>query len=221
MHVHRWSAQNQRGQGPSAAPSSLSLLGSSWLAVTGWVLVRSAMSSRSQQFLRHHLSTSKFCLIGAPWILGGFAHYFHILDVFWAAASPTVGTRGRRKVCTGWCDPLAVLPLSERGSSSSKSSLLGLSGMLAFGGCVNCTLPSFIAINDVLACQLAFALLFLLVLSHTPPLIHSSYQPVFLLQLVHLHSAQKCHELWMLSLVTWQLADNASRKAPFQFITQS
>ncbi|XP_009288548.1 PREDICTED: NEDD4-binding protein 2-like 1 [Aptenodytes forsteri] len=64
-----------------------------------------------------------------------------------AAASPTVGTRGRRKVCTGWCDPLAVLPLSERGSSSSKSSVLGLSGVLAFGGQLKRDYPSAVVLS--------------------------------------------------------------------------
>ena len=60
---------------------------------------------------------------------GFFARYFHfpILGVLSAAASPPFGTRGRRKVSAGWCDPLAVIPLSERGSSSGQASVLGLS----------------------------------------------------------------------------------------------
>lgn len=53
----------------------------------------------------------------------------------------------------GWCDLLPILLLSECGSSRDKSSLLGRSRVLAFGGGVNSTFPSFIAVNDVLGCQ--------------------------------------------------------------------
>lgn len=121
MRMHSWSGHNRRGQGPSAVPSSLSLPGSSWWVVAGWVLARSAVPSRSQWFPCCHLFASESSA-------GFFARYFHfpILGVFPAVASPPFGTRGRRKVCAGWCDPLTVL-LSDDRSTSSKSSVLGLS----------------------------------------------------------------------------------------------
>lgn len=146
--VHRWSAQNQRGQGlsSSAVPSSLALLGSSgwWWQGGFW----------SCLLCSQWIFASEFYWLSDPGILGrGFAHYFHfpILSVLLAAASPPFGMRGRRKVCGGWCAPLACPP-ALRAWGLSAASRLGWAGPGRSGG-VNSACPSFIAVNHVVCCQ--------------------------------------------------------------------
>lgn len=143
MHVHRWSAQNQSRQAPSAVPPSLSLLGcSQWWWQSGFcpgLLCHLQPAASIVPFF-----ACEFCLLGALWILGDFFPLLYVFSPFGCPRPLPLLEQGEGVRC----DLVAILQLSEHGFSCGRSPVLGLSWVLALRG-VNSTCPTFIAVNDL------------------------------------------------------------------------
>lgn len=137
MHVHRWSAQNQSRQAPSAVPPSLSLLGcSQWWWQSGFcpgLLCHLQPAASIVPFF-----ACEFCLLGALWILGDFFPLLYVFSHFGCLRPLPLLEQGEGVRC----DLVAILQLSEHGFSCGRSPVLGLSWVLALRG-VNSTCTHF------------------------------------------------------------------------------
>lgn len=187
-----------------------------WVAlvvVREWVLSRPAVPSPASSFY-----SAVFCLwILLTWCFMNLRWLFSpiiCIFPFWvSSSSASLGTGGRSQVWPSGHPPaLRAWVFLWQVTSAGPQLSAGLEG------CKQHLYPLLLLLMILATIVLAFALFFLLMLSHISTFIHSSYQPVFLSQPLHLYNAHESQTMNVIT-VTQQPSDNSSQKAPFPFIT--